>query len=96
MELKELHEKIKKPKRFYLLLHANVEGWHLYLEKTVDAVSKQDAWHQVQHHLESSNQKYVDLTELNWLIKRIHPIGPSKSAQQSRRIRRKNNNLKDG
>ena len=45
MELEELHEKIKKPKRFYVLLQANVEGWHLYMEKRVDAVSKQDAWH---------------------------------------------------
>jgi hypothetical protein len=85
LELEELHEKIKKPKRFYLLLYANVEGWHLYMEKRVDAVSKQDAWHMVRHQLESSNEKYADLTELPWRIRRIHPIGPSKTAQRARR-----------
>jgi hypothetical protein len=90
MQLEELNEKIKKPKRFYLLLQANVEGWHLFLQKTVDAVSKQDAWHQVQHQMESANQKYVDLTELNWLVRKIHPIGPSKSAEQARRRTAKN------
>jgi hypothetical protein len=85
MQLEELHEEIKKPKRFYVLLHANVEGMHLYLEQKVDAVSKQDAVHLIQHRLESSNEKYVDLTDLNWLVRRIHPIGPSKSAQRARR-----------
>jgi len=86
MELEELHEKIKSPKRFYLLLQANVEGWHLYLEKTVNAVSKQDAWHQVQHHLESANETFFDLSEINWRVRRVHAIGPSKTAQHTRRL----------
>ena len=86
MELEELHEKIKKPKRFYVLLQANVDGWHLYMEKRVDAVSKQDAWHQIQHRLESANDKYVDLSEVNWLIRRIHVIGPSQSTERARRL----------
>jgi hypothetical protein len=85
MELEELHEKTKKPKRFYLLLQAEVEGWHLYLEKRVDAVSKQDAWHQVQHNLVSANNKYVDLSELNWRVRRINVIGPSKTTHSARR-----------
>jgi len=89
MELEELHEKIKHPKRFYLLLHANVDGWHLYLEKVVDAVSKQDAWHQVQHRLESANEKWVDLMGLDWLVKRIHPIGPPKDARHLRQLKSK-------
>jgi len=84
MELQELHEKIKSPKRFYVLLQANVDGWHLYLEKRVDAVSKQDAWHQVQHHLESKNEKWVDLTDLKWLVRRVHMIGPPKKARRAR------------
>jgi hypothetical protein len=29
MKLEELQDRIKKPKRFYVLLQANVEGWHL-------------------------------------------------------------------
>ena len=85
MELEELHEKIKKPKRFHLLLHANVNGWHLYLEKAVNAVSKHDAWHQVKHRLESSNETFVDLSEVNWLVRRIHMIGPAKKDQHTRR-----------
>ena len=93
MELEELHEKTKKPKRFYLLLQANVEGWHLYLEKKVDAVSKQDTWHQVQHRLESANDKYVDLSELNWRIRRINVIGPSKSTQRAGRLAAKRDSV---
>jgi hypothetical protein len=93
MELEELHEKIKKPKRFYVLLQANVDGWHLYMEKRVDAVSKQDAWHQVQHRLESANDKYVDLSELNWRIRRINVIGPSKSTQRARRLSAKRDSV---
>jgi hypothetical protein len=89
MELQELHEKINKPKRFYVLLHANVEGMHLYLEQRIDAVSKQDAVHMIQHRLESANEKYVDLTDLNWLVRKIHPVGPSKSAQRARRLETK-------
>ena len=85
MELQELHEKIKNPKRFYVLLYVNVEGMHLYLEQRIDAVSKQDAVHMIQHRLESANEKYVDLTDLNWLVRKIYPVRPSKSAQRARR-----------
>lgn len=86
MELQELHEKIKKPKRFYVLLHANVEGMHIYLEQRIDAVSKQDAVHTIQHRLEAANEKYVDLTDLKWLVRKIYPIGPSKAAQRAHRL----------
>jgi len=84
MELEELHEKIKSPKRFYVLLQANVAGWHLYLEKTVDAVSKQDAWHQVQHRLESANETFFDLSEISWRVRRVHAVGPPRKARRAR------------
>ena len=90
MELEELHEKIKKPKRIYVLMQADVDGWHLYMEKRVDAVSKQDAWHQIQHRLESANDKFVDLSELHWRVQSINVIGPSKSTQRARRLAAKN------
>ena len=89
MKLHELKEKIKKPKRFHLILHANVEGMWLYLERKVDAVSEQDAVMQVRNRLESSNDKYVDLTDLNWLVHRIREIGPSESSQRAERLNNK-------
>ena len=89
MKLEELKEEIKKPKHFHLVFHANVEGMRLYLERKVDAVSEQDAVMQVKHRLESSNEKYVDLTDLNWLVHRIREIGPSKSSQRAERLNNK-------
>ena len=87
MKLQQLPEKIKKPKRFQLVLHVSVDGIRLYMEKKVDAISKQDALMQVKHQLESANEKYVDTTDLNCLVKSIRKIGPSKSDRQARRLK---------
>ena len=78
MELQELHEQNKRPKRFQLLMRANIEGMELYLDYRVDAVSPDDAVKQVRHRLETTRSKWVDLVDLNWAVHKLRPLGPPK------------------